>query len=290
MTNCMLLFPNRADKPKGALKGAVLSGPAWALPLDNLQRRESYLVARSTNRQAANTQFDVKMNGTVPVRAIVLCGHNMSVTASWKVTGWYDDQSYGSPEFSIQKDAFAAQAYTEDLPWEAENWWDGKPLTEEIEGFTQNAILILPARVQTPNYRIEIFDPNNDSGYVQIKRLFMADGWQPSHNYAYGAGLGYEDPSENDAAIGGAEFPNRRPKYRVQRIAFEYLPQDEALLKGLDLVRRAGTTEEIFWIADPDNERTLVQTSFLARLRQLSPWEQIVYERANIAYELKELR
>lgn len=290
MTNCMLLYPNRADKPRGAMPGASITGPAWALPLENMQRRESYLVARSVNTQPANTQFTVRVNGFMAYRAIILCGHQLSVTASLKVTGWYDDQSYGTPDFSITKDAYASVAYTEDLPWEAENWWDGKPLTEEIAGFTQNAIVLLPMASQAPNIRVEIIDPNNADGYVQVQRLFIADGWQPSHNYAYGGAHAYETTTQIEAAIGGAEFFDRREPYRVARIAFEYLPQDEALLKGLDLCRRAGIDGEIFWIADPDNERTLVQTSFLARLRQLLPWEQVTYERANIGYELKELR
>ncbi|WP_062233238.1 hypothetical protein [Aureimonas sp. N4] len=286
----MLLFPNRADKPRGAMPGASITGPAWALPLENMQRRESYLVARSVDTQAANTQFTVRINGFMPYRVIVLNGHQFSVTSSLKVTGWYDDQSYSSPDFTILKDAYPSVAFTEDLPWEAENWWDGKPLTEDIAGFTQNVIIILPLVSQAPNIRVEIFDPNNAAGYVQIQRLFIADGWQPSHNYAYGGAHAYETDTQIERAIGGAESFDRREPYRVARIAFEYLPQDEALLKGLDLCRRAGTDGEIFWIADPDNERTLVQTSFLARLRQLSAWEQVVYERANIAFELKELR
>lgn len=290
MSRCMLLFPNRADKPRGPMPGAFITGPAWALPLENLQDRESFRVARSVDTDPANTQFDVRLNGNVSYRALVLCGHNLSVTSSFRVTGWFDDQSYGAPEWQVSRDAFAAQAYTEDLEWEAENWWDGRALSEEVEGFTQNAILIMPATRMAPNIRVEVFDPNNPDGYVQITRLFIADGWQPSRNYVYGGAMGYEPLTEVETALGGAEFFEERESYRVARIGFQYLPEEEALLKGLDLVRRAGVHGEIFWIADPDNDRTLVQTSFLARLRQMQPWEQVVFQHANIAFELKERR
>lgn len=291
MTNCMLLFPNLSDKPSGPFSGATLSGPAWAKPLDNMQRRESFFVARSDGTDPTKTQFDVTRDAERQVRVVVLCGTNLSITASVKLTAWYDDGSYSSPApgFPVYKDAFYAQAFTEDLAWEDENWWDGKPLTEEVFGFTHNVIFILPMGIRAKNWRIEITDPTNPAGFVEIARLFMADGWQPSFNYSYDAELNYETDTQIETAMGGAEFFDRREPYRVHTIAFDYLPEEEALLKGLDLCRRAGIDAEVFWIANPDNERTLLQTSFLGRLRRLSGWRQAVFARANIGFEIKEL-
>jgi hypothetical protein len=67
------------------------------------------------------------------------------------------------------------------------------------------------------------------------------------------------------------------------------MDQQEALSRGLELCRRAGIDGELFYITDPADARNLTRTSFLGRLRQLAAWEQVVFERANIAFEIKEL-
>ncbi|KQT51977.1 hypothetical protein ASG43_20570 [Aureimonas sp. Leaf454] len=287
--NCMILFPNRADPAKGALPGAVLSGPTWALPLSNLQTRRLSQVARSLNTQPANTFFNVAMGGERQIKALALIRHNLTVTASWRIRAWYTADGIANPVYDVTEDVYPSLGFTEDLPWESEAWWDGKPLSEELEGYTQLGIHIIPDYVSAPNWRIEIFDQNNPAGFVEAGRLFMADGWQPSQNYAYGGSHGVETKTSVEESLSGAEFFDRRQPYRVARIGFEYLDQDEALLKGLDLQRRAGTDAEVLWIASPGNRRTLTQTSFIGRFRQLSAWEQVVFERANIAFEIKEL-
>lgn len=290
---CMILFPNRADAPKGALPGASITGPASALPVTNLQNRSSSKVWRSVDAQPANTQFLVRLNAQKEIKAIVLGRHNGSVTARWKIKAWYDadgDQDgEANPVYEAEADFYPSLGFTEELAWEDDNWWDGKPLNEEIAGYAQNAIHILPEFVSAPNWRIEIIDDTNPDGFFQAARLFMAGGWQPSQNYAYGGSHGYETDTSSEKSLGGQKVFDRREPYRVARIGFEYLPEDEALMKGLDLCRRAGVDGEVFWIANPDNPRTLIQTSFLGHLRQLLPWEQVVFERANIAFEIEEL-
>lgn len=288
--NCMILFPNRADPAAGALPGAVLNGGGWQLPLANLQTRRLSQVARSANLSPANTQMRVVMGAQREIKALALVRHNLTVTAQWRIKAWYDDQGEGSPTYDSGRiDVYPSLGFTEELAWEDDNWWDGKPLSEELEGYSQNAIHILPAYVSAPNWRIEIFDEANPAGYVEASRLYMAGGWQPSQNYAYGGSHRIETKTVVEESLSGAEFFDRRAPYRVAAIGFEYLPEEEALLKGLDLCRRAGVDGEVFWIASPDNPRTLTQTSFIGRLRQLTGWEQVVFQRANIAFEIKEL-
>ena len=119
----------------------------------------------------------------------------------------------------------------------------------------------------------------------------MATGWQPSRNPAYGAALRYEDETTIEKALSGAEFFDEREPFRVFNVAFPFLPDQEALQRGLELERRAGTKGEIFYIHRPDDAQNLTRLSFLARLRVLNPWEQVAAfdGRAAIAFELKEL-
>ncbi|KQQ85075.1 hypothetical protein [Aureimonas sp. Leaf324] len=289
--HCLFLHPNLSDQPRGSRPGATLSGGSWVLPLTNLQERELSEVARSASTRPTDTQFDVDFSAFGEIRAVVLVNHNLSVTARLRVTAWYEDGSYFSPSYRAEFDAYPTLAYTEDLPSEAENWWDGKPLTADIEGFTQNAIHVLPEPSFAPHWRIEIIDDGNPAGHIDIGRLWMATGWQPSRNPAYGAGLRYEDETMIEKALSGAEFFDEREPFRVFNIAFPFLPDQEALQRGLELERRAGTKGELFYIHRPDDAQNLTRLSFLARLRALNPWEQVAAfdGRAAIAFELKEL-
>lgn len=290
MARCLFLHPNLSDQRNGAIPGATLSGGDWVLPLSFMQNRRLSKVARSRSTNPNDSWFDVEFEAFGEVRALVLVNHNMSILARIKVTAWYDEGSYYDPAYQATFDAYPTIAFTEDLPAEAENWWDGKPLTRDLQGFTQNAIHVLPEPSYAPHWRVEIFDDENPAGYVQIGRLWMATGWQPSHNMSYGSSsLRYEDVTSVETALSGAEFFDPRAAFRVFSIGFEYLPQQEALDRGLELMRRAGIHGELFYIHDPDDALNLTRTSFLARFRQLSGWEQVVFQRANIAFELKEL-
>jgi hypothetical protein len=80
MANCMMGFPNRADK-------ATLSGGAWTagLPRVNLQDRVIGRVARTSSAALASTQFDMDMGPSGKARALSLRKHNMSLAAKYRV-------------------------------------------------------------------------------------------------------------------------------------------------------------------------------------------------------------
>lgn len=287
---CLFLYPNLSDHRIGATPGAELKGGGWSLPLLNAQNRILSKVARSRSNAPADTQFDVTFDAFGEIRAIVIVNHNLSSNARWKITAWDDDGSYFNPVYQVVADIYPTLGYPETTPFERDNWWDQKPLARDIEGYTQNAIHILPVPSYARNWRIEIFDEGNPKRYVQFGRLWMATGWRPSHNMSYGAsGLRYETGTHVEASLSGAEFFDVRPSFRVFNIGFQYLPQQEALESGLEMMRTAGIHRELFYIHNPASAANLLRTSFLCRFRQLSAWEQVTFRRANIAFELKEL-
>lgn len=289
MQNCLFLYPNLSDQPQRARPGAVLSGPDWALPLSNMQTRELSRVARSASDAVADTWFDVTFTAFGEVRGIVLVNHNLSVIARWRITAWDEGGSYFQPTYQWEGDVYPNIGFPETTLFELPNWFDQKPLARDIEGRKQDAIHVLPAPSYARHWRIELFDAGNEARFVQIGRLWMATGWQPSHNPAFGAGLRYEDETTFEKALSGAEFPDEREPFRVFNIAFNNLPEQEALGRGLELTGLAGTKGELFYIHRPDDPVNMNRLSFLARLRTLNPWEQTAFEHASIAFELKEL-
>jgi hypothetical protein len=282
LANIMILHPNRAD-------AATLSGGDWQIPLATMQTRLLRRVARSASLAPADTQFEVELDRVRSIRAVALINHNLSRQARVRVRGSADGD-FDSPKYdSGWIGSYPALYSSSSLNWEDANFWDGRPLAEDLDGFTRSFVHILPATVFATYWLIEVDDRANLNGYVDIGRLFMAGGWQPSSNYVYGGSLAFETGTSVTQSLAGAEFFDRREPYRVLRCAFEYLPQQEALEQGLEIQRRAGIDQEVFVMADPSDTKNVTRLSFLGRLRSLTALEQVIYQRANLAFEIKEI-
>lgn len=179
---------------------------------------------------------------------------------------------------------------TELLEWEDDNFWLGTLSAEARAGFQSPFILRLPAVTSARYWRVEIFDASNGDGYIQIGRLFMARGWTPTVNYAYGAGLGYDDPTPVDTSLSGAEFFDQRSKYRVMTFRLEYITEPEAYSYALELQRLAGISGEV--LVMPDGGENIGQQplrSFVGRLRQLGQIGQPKPTAYTAPFEIKEL-
>lgn len=74
------------------------------------------------------------------------------------------------------------------------------------------------------------------------------------------------------------------------RFQLAYMEDFEAFSQALELTRRAGTWREIFVIADPSDTQFGPVRNFMARLRQLSPLEQVAFQLNSMSFEVKELR
>ncbi|WP_322185695.1 hypothetical protein [Fulvimarina sp. 2208YS6-2-32] len=280
----MILYPNRADK-------AVITGGEWQIPLDRLKAPSPLKrVARSASAALADTQFDIAFDRLQTVKAVALANINFSLAAMWRI------RAFDDPEMTVERHnsgwirVYPRLYSTKSLSWRDPNFWLGGPTSESLEGLTQQAIYLPDPAPFARYWKIEIDDQGNPDGYLDIGRLFMAGGYQPSMNYVYGGGLGLETKTRVDEALGGNEFFDRRKTYRVARIGWDYLPEQEALEKAFDLQRQAGIDREVFLIMKPGDEVNLTRTSFLGRFRQLSPLEQIVYRRASTAFEIKEIQ
>ena len=176
------------------------------------------------------------------------------------------------------------------LEWENDNFWTGS-LSEELrEGFQSPFILRLPEVRLGQHWKVEVFDTANPDGYVQIGRLFMAQGWSPSVNYVYGAGIAYGDPTPIEMSLSGAEYFDIRPKYRLMEFALDYISETEAYSYALELQRIAGISGEVLVIPDGgDDVSQQPLRSFVGRLRQLGSVKQPQPSAYSVNFEIKEL-
>lgn len=286
MANIFLAWQNRTDE-------GTLTGGSWlsALPLVNLQNRQVQKVARSTNALLASTKFDIDLGATRTVGVLALIVQNMSVSAKVRITG-ASSSSYTSPEYqSAWVDVWPSGVIAQDLlEWEDDNFWLGTMTSEQRAGYQSPFIHLLPTAQALRYWRVEIDDTTNSVGYVQIGRLFIAKGWTPTVNYAYGAGLGYQDPTPVETSLSGAEFFDIRSKYRVMSFSLEYITDTEAYNYALELQRLAGVSGEVLVV--PDGGTDLGQQplrSYVGRLKQLGPVKHPKPAAFTVDFEVKEL-
>ena len=287
MSNIFLAWQNRTDE-------GTLSGGSWrsTLPLTNMQNRQVQKVSRTVDTATSSTQFTIDLQSAKAIGVVALVVHNISVTGQVRITGYDTDPLYSSSPlydsgwvnvwpWGVIPDAL--------LEWEDDNFWLGTLSSQARAGYQSPYILKL-ASVQSLRYwKVEISDTGNADGYVQIGRLFMARGWTPSVNYAYGAALGYQDPTPVDTSLSGAEYFDMRSKFRVMNFNLEYVSDTEAYSYALELQRLAGVSGEVLVIPDPDTQTTQPVRSFVGRLRQIGAVTQPQPTAYSVNFEVKEL-
>ena len=281
MANCILSYPNRGDQ-------AVLSGGSFVLPLTNLQNGMLKSYARTTT--AADGQFvvDGVFGELRSMRLIALSRNNFSIDALYRIRLYADaamtEQTYDSGVLRVFDVLYTEESET----WDSGNFFDLTLSVEEREGLRASLIHLLPELYTERAFRIEVFDPDNTTGYLQAGRLFVGAGWQPVYNMSYGASIGFEERSLHDEAPGGTEFHDEREDPRIVRIAFPRTTEDEAMGSGYELIRKQSTTKDVFFVWNPDDRLNLQRRSFLARLRALNPIEHDFFNNNTLQFELKE--
>lgn len=292
MANLLLGFPNRVDQ-------ATLSGGSWAagLPLANLQTRLLSRVARSNNLATASTTIVIDFGQPQRLRILALIAHNISLQGKVRFEA-STVADFSSHAYDLTTDVWGglltATWDLNALEWENNNFWLGTYSSEDIEGFTSISTHIMDASVAARYWRITIMDPLNTDGFVQLGRLFLGPAIQPRLNYSWGASLGYETLTEIKTAIGGAEFFDVREPTRVFRFSLEFMQDEEAFGKMLELTRRAGVHGEIFVVPDPADVFQGLRRNFMGRNRQISALEQSTWANGgsahSMAFEIKEIR
>lgn len=285
MANIFLAWQNRTDE-------GTLSGGSWqvTLPLVNLQNRQVQKVARSASAATSSTQLVIDLGQARTIGVLALVVHNISVLGTVRVTAsdtaGFTTTYYDSGAVLVWPTGIIAQAL---LEWEDDNFWLGTLSATARAGYQSPYIHVLPTAQNLRYWKVEVVDTTNADGYVQIGRLFMAAGWTPSVNYAYGAGLGYTDPTPVDVSLSGAEFFDVRSKFRTFSFSLQYVLASEAYSYALELQRLAGSSGEVLLVPDKSDTANAPYRSFVGRLVQLGPVTQPQPSAYSVDFQIKEL-
>lgn len=280
MQNIILSYPNRAD-------AATITGGSWsgALPVTNLANREVWKVARSTDTLPASTKFNVDIGTSKPLRCFALANHNMSASATWRVTLGStagNDDIYDSGWQNVWKITF-----DDVVEWESITWWSGVAGDEYLRS-PYAAMHAAPDIYTARHVTVEVDDPANVDNYVQIGRVFAGSALQPTYNAAYGLQDGIKDLSTTDAAESGAFWGTERRRMRYTSLVLGWVTPTEAQYIQ-EMQRSLGTLGEVLYIPYPADMGASQRWGYIGRMSELSPIDYPYYRVRSLPIKLEEI-
>ena len=288
MANCIIAFPNYVD---ATYYTVAFSGGSWqaSLPLTNLKDPLLSKVSRSTSASLDNAQFDVDLGADRDVRLIAIPKHNISRLGKVRVRGSTSASFATSVLDTGWRDVWQVVYPFGTLPYGHPSWWDGKLSAEDAQWAVIPFVYVHSAAVVARYWRVEIDDTANAAGYIELTRLFLSPGWQPTRNLAYGNQLGWETETKSGLSLGGARFYDVRPARRVIRFSVNHLDVDEALAWPFDMQQRLQVSTQVYFLFNPDDTAHLHRRAFLGTLRTLSPLEFPFHDINHAAFEIEEV-
>ena len=262
---------------------AIVGSPRWTTkaafsatteaagyPATNLGTLPLAYPWRSTGTDAADTVLTAVFSGSKrKIELAVLCRHNLSIGSTVTVT-LYEDTAMTTVLTTATVEAWPAVFTEEQVDWDGGRWWDRTYTEEEIAGYPWHLPIRLPGAYYCQAVRVEISDPANPAGYVQVGLLELASEHQVPTNPEVGAQYGYASRTEVQEADGGTEYHRRRPKGRVFEGSVPYMPRDTAMGTWLEMRRQLDVDVPFFWWPDPTDQLHRLRRSFLARFAELS--------------------
>lgn len=278
MPNLRLLSTNVVD-------AATLTSSDFTatLPVTNLQVEGRARVARTSNATGTKTIYG-NFAGTTLCSALVLYGHNLSGTATWRLrlynganqtgTVVYDSTTL-TPQTVVGWGAFQ---------WGAEPW--GSYIFRDWE---QPFYSLFFSEVYAVSFRLDITDTGNPAGYLQASRLIMGRYLTPYFNAAYGLALSWDTNSVQRRTLGGSVRTDRRATFRRLAFDLETLDAGERAL-WLDLARSVSLHREMFVSIYPGVGGELERDhSLLCKFSQVPASNLPVPERWSMKLELIEV-
>lgn len=288
MANSIFAFPNRVD---ATFYTVSFSGGTWqaALPLTNLRDPLLQNVARSNGISTAVTKFTVDLGAQRDVLVLAIPKGSWSQLAQCKITGATDSGFTNIVSMTDWFDIWGTVYEWESIPFEHPSWWTGKVPPEDAENYPQPMIVVLDTPVNARYWKFEFDDTTNADGYLDLARLIIAPGWQPTVNFSYGAQINWRTTTQVQESLGGVRYYDPRPQFRTLKVQLDTQDLDELLQNYFEAERQLGIDLQLMFVYDPDDTNNLARRSFLATFERLNPVTETFYNHASSPVELVEV-
>ena len=271
---------------------ATLSGGGWApgsLRLANLQTPYLAETARSNTSDPSDTQFDVDFGVYTTIAGIALGGCQVTSVARYRVRAFYDDASSQIVYDSGLQDFPSTRVDQELLDWEDPGFWEGR--SRDFDDRRKGALLlhIPPAPVLARVWRVEIIDPGNPAGFVDVARLIMGRLWQPDLNFTYdGNSLDFQALTDVEESRSGTRFYNARNLRRSFTFGFDALPEEATLRDIYRIVTASGVHNQVVVVPDPTDTDNVQRDVFIGTIAVLPSLRRSTFRRVATSFKIDE--
>lgn len=114
----------------------------------------------------------------------------------------------------------------------------------------QQALLVAPAPIGGDSVRIDIQDPANPDGWIDIPLLYAGPLWQPARNFSTESTQGRTLGQDVVTSLAGTEFVEPRWYQRKLSIAHQSLGDADVIMVD-QILRVAATGQNILFLPDP---------------------------------------
>lgn len=238
-----IIYDNIADT---AWIECIAGGSVSTLPASNLGLMEpeklwrmpdgvtSATLAVSFASRTASAPTSIK-----PVNSVVLYGGNFSSASTWRVQIW-EDETQAVQVYDSGTVALVPPIALGDLAWGTD------PLGKSMYlGWPHTVGKLWFPTVYGGYMRIEIADSAPPDGYMQARRLFVGDAFEPVHMPARGVQSGVVDRSKQQRTDGGNLYTEPGAQYRRLSVAGQWISAWERLQVSA-LKRQKGLREDVF--------------------------------------------
>jgi hypothetical protein len=119
-------------------------------------------------------------------------------------------------------------------------------------GYGQS-VLVLPEPVQGQLCRLDISDPSNPDGFINVPLLYAGDAWTPDRNIGWESAPGSDAQRDEVVTRGGQEFPSLQYARRRWDIDHKALGRNEVWPQLAEMIRSAQAGGNCLFVPDPDS-------------------------------------
>lgn len=263
--NALFLSPRWSDAAS-----LTASSTQGLLAVNHVQTMDPTQVWRATGCAAEWLAWD--FGEGVFIDAMMIVTHNLSPTGMLRLR-----------LASTAVDVTAAPAIDSGLVsgWPA----SGKPLLTDWPAWLS---LVRAANPSPYRYgRLDIEDPDNPAGYVEVGRLMAGPSFVPAVNVDPNPSLGLITPDEaGRTPFGRAYGDNRGPASRTMQLPMSAVDEDEMGAQLFELQRYSGLARDFGFCLDPEATTRFHRYSGQFRFGDLAPFQaQPFWSEANQVWQ-----
>jgi hypothetical protein len=132
--------------------------------------------------------------------------------------------------------------------------WRQVTLTDLSDWEFAHLVGNLSASTTSDTVRLNVYDPDNTDGYIEIGNLIVAQSFQPTVNIDADWSISWAEDGGSRRAPGGQLYRPVNKRYRRLNMRHSWLTEAEAMAESFEIDRKVGRSEGVLAVVDPDSD------------------------------------